>query len=312
MRYCGTLTRPSRGPIGATAVPTAADDDPHLWLEEVHGERARPHMSALHFAFGLGGFLAPILYTQFLRAEDPMRTTYWTLAALSLPSILLIFATRSPHHHLRAQAAATAPLPAASLALFMLFFFLEVGAEASVMGWYFSYAAARGVSEHTAGLMNSGFWAAFTFGRLATIWLSVRFHAISVILFHVVFALVVAATMLVAPASPWMLWAGAIGFGLAVAPIFPSTFGYAQRLLGLSAKLTGLFLVGSSAGGMFWPWLIGQFFQSYGPQVVMVAALIDLVGAFGAMLVLHEWHSKSPAEDTPVGEAMGEGQTEPL
>ena len=140
-------------------------------IVQVHGERARPHMSALHFAFGLGGFLAPILYTQFLRAEDPMRTTYWTLAALSLPSILLIFATRSPHHHLRAQAAATAPLPAASLALFMLFFFLEVGAEASVMGWYFSYAAARGVSEHTAGLMNSGFWAAFTFGRLATIWL---------------------------------------------------------------------------------------------------------------------------------------------
>jgi FHS family Na+ dependent glucose MFS transporter 1 len=281
-------------------------------IVQVHGERVRPHMSALHFAFGLGGFLAPILYTQFLGTSDPMRVTYWTLAAMTIPVSLLILGSHSPHHHLRAQAAVTAPPPAATLSLFLLFFFLEVGAEASVMGWYFSYAAARGVSTHTAGLMNSGFWAAFTLGRLATIWLSVRFNAISVVIVNVIFAAAIATAMLLAPASPWMLWTGAIGLGLAVAPIFPSTFGYAQRLLGLSGKLTAFFLVGASAGGMFWPWLIGQFFQSRGPQFVMLVALFDLVCALVVIMVLHEWHAKSPAEMTPVAEAICEGQTEPL
>ncbi|MDX2029822.1 MAG: MFS transporter [Blastocatellia bacterium] len=281
-------------------------------IVQVHGERVRPHMSALHFAFGLGGFLAPILYTQFLGTSDPMRVTYWTLAAMTIPVSLLILGSHSPHHHLRAQAAVAAPMPVATLSLFLLFFFLEVGAEASVMGWYFSYATARSVSTHTAGLMNSGFWAAFTLGRLATIWLSVRFNAISVIIANVIFAAAIATAMLLAPASPWMLWAGAIGFGLAVAPIFPSTFGYAQRLLGLSGKLTALFLVGASAGGMFWPWLIGQFFQSRGPQFVMLVALFDLVCALVVIMVLHEWHAKSPAETTPVAEAICEGQTEPL
>lgn len=281
-------------------------------IVQVHGERVRPHMSALHFAFGLGGFLAPILYTQFLGTDDPIRVTYWTLAAITIPASLLVLGSHSPHHHLRAQAAVTSPLPIATLALFLTFFFLEVGAEASIMGWYFSYAADRGISAHTAGLMNSGFWAAFTLGRLATIWLSVRFNAISVIIGQVIFAATIAVIMLLAPASSWILWAGAIGFGLAVAPIFPSTFGYAQRLLGLSGKLTGFFLVGASAGGMFWPWLIGQFIRSRGPQVVMVVALIDLAGALAAILVLHEWHAKSPAETTPVAEAICEGQTEPL
>ncbi|MFN0087795.1 MAG: MFS transporter [Blastocatellia bacterium] len=281
-------------------------------IVQVHGERVRPHMSALHFAFGLGGFLAPMLYTRFLGADNPMRVTYWALAAMSIPASLLILGSRSPHHHLRAHAAGAEPLPRGTLALFLIFFFLEVGAEASVMGWYFSYAAERGIAAHTAGLMNSGFWAAFTLGRLATIWLSVRFNAISVIIGHVIFAGVIAIIMLLAPASPWILWAGAIGFGLAVAPIFPSTFGYAQRLMGLSGKLTGFFLVGASAGGMFWPWLIGQFFQTRGPHVVMIIALLDLVGALIAVLVLHAWYAKSPAETVPVAEAIGEGQTEPL
>src|SRR5262245_59312103 len=32
-------------------------------IVQVHGERSRPFMSTLHFAFGLGGFLAPIFFT---------------------------------------------------------------------------------------------------------------------------------------------------------------------------------------------------------------------------------------------------------
>ncbi len=260
----------------------------------VHGERVRPFMSTLHFAFGLGGFLAPILFTQFLRFDNPVQITYWTLAALTIPTFALILFSRSPetHPHKHHEIAARLSLPL--LALFLLFFFLEVGAEASVMGWYFSFASASGITEHDAGWMNSAFWAAFTAGRLATIWLSIRFKAISVIIAHLIFAMGIAIAMFLLPGSKPLFWLGAIGFGLAVAPIFPSTFGYAQRMLGLSGKLTGFFLVGSSAGGMFWPWLIGQFFKGYGPKVMLAAVLFDVIGALGVILFLHRSHAHTP------------------
>jgi fucose permease len=277
-----------------------------------HKERVRPFMSTLHFAFGLGGFLAPILFTRFLGRADALQLTYWTLAAFSIPTGLALLFVKSPPVQSHAERQSAAALPPLTLGMFLLFFFLEVGAEASVMGWYFSYAAGRGAGEATAGLMSSGFWAAFTVGRLATVWLSVRARAVTVILAQLCFAIGLAVLLLVLPPSPALLWIGAIGFGLAVAPIFPSTFGYAQRLMGLSGKLTGYFLVGSSAGGMFWPWLIGQFFNSRGPQVMLYVTLFDLAGALAAIFILHEMNLRSAAEATTVAEAMQESQTEPL
>jgi fucose permease len=74
--------------------------------------------------------------------------------------------------------------------------------------------------------------------------------------------------------------------GLAIAPVFPNVFGLAERTLGLSGKNTGIFLVGSSAGGMFWPWLTGQFFKSHGPQVMAAVMALNFFGALATMALL--------------------------
>ncbi len=55
----------------------------------VHGDRVRPFISALHFAFGLGGLLAPLLVAQFIDQADGLKLTYWTLALLILPALVL-------------------------------------------------------------------------------------------------------------------------------------------------------------------------------------------------------------------------------
>jgi fucose permease len=252
----------------------------------VHGERVRPFISTLHFAFGLGGFLAPMLVASMVNRANSLHLTYWSLALVIIPVALLTFLAPSPalqgHHHLESKT----PLPATIITLFALFFFLEVGAEATVMGWYFSYAAERGMSLRTAAYMNSGFWAAFTLGRLAAIWMSVRFNAVTMIVTHLAITMVIALSLLIfLPTAP-ALWFGAIGLGAAVAPIFPSTFGLAQRILGLSGKVMGFFLVGSSAGSMFWPWLTGQFFKSQGPQIMVWVSLLNLLGALAILTIL--------------------------
>ncbi len=252
----------------------------------VHGDKVRPFMSTLHFAFGFGGFIAPMFVAMFAEHPNGLRWAYWSLALLGvLPGLLTMLSTsprpRAEHHEEIAAA-----IPATLVGLLILYFFLEVGAEASVMGWVFSYTVNRGISTHEAYKINSAFWAAFTFGRLATIWLSTRFAALPLILLFISLATLFAAALLILPSSSALIWTCVIGFGISIAPVFPSTFGFAQSKLHLSGKVTGLFLVGSSAGGMFWPRLIGQFFEPYGAPVMAWIVVGTLIGALTLILLI--------------------------
>jgi MFS transporter, FHS family, Na+ dependent glucose transporter 1 len=260
----------------------------------IHGDRVRPFISALHFAFGLGGLLAPLLVAQFIDRADGLRLTYWTFALLILPALVLTLLSHSPPLHSHNTKKTDQSPPALAVCLFALFSFLQIGAESSMMGWYFSYAADQGMSNKTAAQMNSAFWGAFSLGRLATIWLTIRFNAVSIVISNLCFTMIIALGLLALPTSPFILWTGAIGLGLFISPIFPNTFGFAQRVIGLSGKATGWLLTGSAAGSMFWPWLIGQFFKSQGPQVLMWTELMTLLGALATIAILilryHERH----------------------
>src|SRR5215470_7569959 len=252
----------------------------------VHGERVRPFISVLHFAFGVGGYLAPLLVAQFERRADGLQLTYWLLAAATVPVALITFLSPSPSLRKHRSLDSMAGAPALMIALFAVFAFMQIGAEATAMGWYFSYGVGRGMDRQAAAYLNSGFWAAFTVGRLATIWMSVRFNAASLIVTSLSIALLFALGLLVFTPAPFVLWFGAIGLGLAIAPAFPNAFGLAERMLGLSGKITGFLLVGSSVGSMFWPWLTGQFFKSNGPQVMALVVALNLFGALATVALL--------------------------
>jgi len=83
---------------------------------------------------------------------------------------------------------------------------------------------------------------------------------------------------------------GTIGAGISVASIFPVTLALAQRRVAITASVTGWFFAGAGAGGMFLPWLIGQLFESVGPQVAMYGMVVDILVALAvlALLVRHE------------------------
>jgi MFS transporter, FHS family, Na+ dependent glucose transporter 1 len=252
----------------------------------VHGDRVRPFISLLHCAFGVGGYLTPLLFAQLESRADGLQLTYWLLAAATVPVALFTFLSPSPVLRERQSVASRAGAPALMIALFVVFAFMQIGAEATIMGWYFSYADESGMDRRMAAYVNSGFWAAFTGGRMATIWLSARFNAVPLIVSGLSITMLIAVALLVLPPTPFVLWFGAIGFGLAIAPIFPNAFGLAESMVGLSGKITGLILVGSAAGGMFWPRLTGQFFESIGPQVMAMVVALDLLGALGILALL--------------------------
>jgi FHS family Na+ dependent glucose MFS transporter 1 len=166
-------------------------------------------------------------------------------------------------------------------------FFLFVGAEISFGGWVHTYSTTLGLAdETTASYLTSAFWGALTAGRLLGIPIAARARAETILIVDLVICVGSVVLILLVPGSSVVLWIGAMALGLGMASIFPTMIVLAESRMTVTGAVTGWFLVGSSAGGMTVPWLIGQLFESTGPRVTMLAILVDLVIAIFLWWVL--------------------------
>jgi FHS family Na+ dependent glucose MFS transporter 1 len=239
-------------------------------------------MNALHFAFGLGAFLAPVVIAQLGVRSDDLRWAYWTLAALMLPPAVWLWRLPSPERKNGDGDGSRGRSSISLLVLFVAFFMLYVSAEVSFGGWAFTYSVQMGLAdEAAAAYLTSAFWGALTVGRLLAIPIAARVRPVWMLLGDLVGAIVSVAAILAWPASQLALWIGALGLGLSLASIFPTLMSLAERRMAVTGRVTGWFLVGSSVGGMTLPWVIGQLFEPAGPRVAIVAIGVVLVAALG-------------------------------
>jgi FHS family Na+ dependent glucose MFS transporter 1 len=266
-----------------------------VWL---HGRRVGPFMNGLHLFFGIGSFLAPVIVAQALSRTGDISWAYWALALLVLPAAAWLAPLASPGGQRDAagegEDATTAARSRARnhrrvlVVLIALFLLLYVGAEAGFGGWIYSYAVALNLAgEATAAYLTSGFWGAFTVGRLVGIPVAARFRPQAILFADLLGCLVSAGVLLVGSGSLAATWVGTLGLGFAMASIFPTVISLAGREIDLTGQITGWFLVGSSLGAMSLPGLMGQLFEVLGPGSIIVAMLIDLavaVAVFAALM----------------------------
>ena len=249
----------------------------NVLLVWVHGALVGPYMNALHFFFGVGAFVSPIIIAQIAQRGGDLDWAYWALALLMIPAAVWFLPLKSPTVHREPEETSGGRSKLALLALLVLFFFLYVGAEVSFGGWVFTYSTELGLADETAAAyLTSAFWGALTLARLLAIPIAIRFRPSAILLGDLVICLLSVAVVLVWPHSPAALWVASLGLGLGLASIFPTLMSLAERRMTVTGKVTGWFLIGSSAGGMFLPWLIGQLFEPVGPRVTMIAIGIDL------------------------------------
>jgi FHS family Na+ dependent glucose MFS transporter 1 len=265
-----------------------------VWL---HGSRVGPYMNLLHFFFGFGAFVSPLIVAQTLIWTGGIRWTYWILALLLVPITLWVARQPSPAaRHERTDtpdgepAVVTTPGREALLvSLIALLLALYVGAEVAFGGWIYSYALAQGLgSMASAAYLTSAFWGGLMVGRLLTIPLAARVRPRWIILGDLLGCILSVAVILAWPGSLAALWVGTLGLGLSMASVFPAAITLAERRVRITGAVTAWFLVGASLGGMLLPWLIGQLFESVGPQVTMSVILTDLIlalGVFGALML---------------------------
>jgi FHS family Na+ dependent glucose MFS transporter 1 len=249
-----------------------------LW---VHGKSAGPYINGLHFFFGLGTFIAPLVMAGILSLTGGIQWAFWTFALLSLPLVFWLW--RLPELHVQSDTGGNrrASIPFIPIALLVLAFLLYVGAEVGFGNWLYTYAFTLGLGTTiTSAYLTSAFWGTFTLGRLLGVWASARTRATTTLLVDLLGCASCLVVILIWPDSVPALWVGTIGLGIFMASVFPTMLVLAGERMRVTGAVTGWFLVGGGAGGMILPWVIGQAFVEYGavtmPALVLATITINL------------------------------------
>ena len=264
-----------------------------VWL---HGRGVGPYMNGLHFFFGVGSFIGPLIAAAALAMAGDATRAYWVLALLLLPLVVWIVRVPSPSAGDDSDDALRSPDASARrgtgsrdgvVLLIALLLLLYVGAEVAFGGWIYTYAEALGLATSTsAATLTSAFWGALTLGRLAGIPIAARYRPPTILLVDLVGCLLSVGLILAWPSSRTVLWAGTIALGATMASIFPAAITLAGNRVRITGRITAWFLIGSSLGSMTVPWLIGQLFEPIGPHVTMWAILATLAADLAVLVVL--------------------------
>jgi FHS family Na+ dependent glucose MFS transporter 1 len=269
------------------AVQGTLDVGCNTLLTWIHGEKVGPFMNGLHFFFGAGAFLAPLIFARVVLAANDIRWAYWFFSLLALPVASWFWFLPSPQIRTKTPEEASGRSINGLFLLIVLFFLVYVGLEVGFGNWIYTFSIRLHLaSEAEAAYLTSAFWGAFTVGRLLGIGISSRLRPQTILLTDLAGSLAAFAILLLWPASPLALWAGTIMLGLSIASIFATAMAFAGQRLRLTGGLIGWILVGGGIGGMFFPWLIGQLFERISPHITMPILLASTLIEFGLLLTL--------------------------
>jgi FHS family Na+ dependent glucose MFS transporter 1 len=248
-----------------------------------HREKVGPFMNGLHFFFGLGAFLSPLLVAQVIGIPGGYRWAYWILACLACLAGLRMLTLKNSPRPIHAQEEVgvpvrRGPVPYGLVISAMLFLFFYVGAEITFGGWVYTYAITLNLASAAgAAYLTSAFWLAFTIGRLLSIPAATRFRPQQVIPTALLGCLAILAVEILFPNSSLLLWVMAFGLGFCMAPIWPTGFTLAGQSMNLTGRLAGIILLGDSFGGMVLPSVVGGVIESAGAHAMVLLIFCSLV-----------------------------------
>jgi FHS family Na+ dependent glucose MFS transporter 1 len=245
----------------------------------VHHDRVGPFMNGLHFFFGIGAFISPIVIAQVVLSTNDFRWAYWLLAMLVVP--VAVWFTRLPSPSIEHETRRAENIKTNSLLLVLIaaLLFIYVGVETGYGNWIFTYATRLQLADATAAaLLTSTFWGSFTLGRLLGVPISTRIKPGTILLVDLIGCTASVIGVVFYPESQIILWTSTIFAGLFMASIFPTALALAGQYMTITAQVTGWFLIGAGLGAMLFPWLVGQLIEPFGTEIMTRIVLASLVG----------------------------------
>lgn len=270
-------------------------------LFRIQSIKIGPVMNGLHFFYGLGSFLAPLILAGSLQIQDSIQWGYWGLGLFSILVLGQVFQLSEPtisdSGDVKSEESPgeDSSNQAALVWIIALFFFAFVGVEIGYGDWLYTYTIKSLLAaEEGAILLVSVYWGAFTVGRLISIPLAAKIKSITLLLGDLIGAFLGLGLVLIFPTSSAALWCGTIILGISLASIFPTALTFAESIMPMTSKTTSIFFISGSVGTMVVPWVIGRYVEEVGPIFIIRVLFIILVFA-GIMFGILPKYTKTPA-----------------
>ena len=243
--------------------------------------------------------IAPFLLGQILPKTGDILWVYWSFSIVCIPIAIWLWLLPDPPKQAHSEEKISTPFPLVPVSLVVVLFLFYVGLELGFGNWIYTYTVTLGLGTITsAANLNGFFWGSFTLGRLLGVWVSTRLRSKTILFMDIFGCAISIAVIMLWKESSTALWIGTIGLGLSMASIFPTFIIIAGERMQLTGAITGWFLVGSGAGGMLLPWLLGQIFARTGAEAMTTVLLTTLVSLFLVLLVFI--NTKAPPLPEPV------------
>lgn len=257
-------------------------------VSDLYVENRAGMLNLLGAFFGFGGLFIPFLAAVILGVVGPVQLL-WMAAALSAICSLAYAVLRFPASRARSSFSPLGVLRAArhpGVLLLAAMLFFQSGNESSIGGWTSTYLGASGASPRLATWVLAGYWAALVAGRgiSGTLLRSVRKP---VIVFASAIGSIAGALVFVLSSSVPLMAASAALLGLSYAAIYPTTLAIAadRNPQDTGTLFSLLFSVGL-AGGMAFPWALGQVSQAWGIRIGMTLPLVGAIAITVLILVI--------------------------
>lgn len=248
-------------------------------------DRSGPIISALHFCFGVGAMVVPLLVMLAISQGVSVLWAFWMVAAYLTVIGILLAPQGSPISPADDDSEHVEKVYDKWVFFGLVFLFgLYVGMEITFAGWITTYGVLSGLASGDAAFLVSIFWFSLSGGRLLAI--PILRQGYHTALFYG--CLTLGAVMMLAlytDALPLTLMT--LLFGLAMSAIFPTLFTLGNALVTLNGRRTGLIFLGIGLGAMAAPTVAGSLIDFFGTTALPLLILVILaVKAIGLALIL--------------------------
>lgn len=233
----------------------------NVLLIRLYRSNPAPYLNIMHFFFGIGAIVSPILVGLNLEYYNSLTYSFIFFGALAVPAIIiLLFIPIKPT--VANKITVNKPRSANKfkiLGVIHLFFVLYVLVEAGYSVWIFPFLSEENLlSPGQSGLFTSVFWFSFTFFRLTGVLFSIYINPIKLMICHAFLGLFALPIMISAGDQIWILWLGNVIMGAGLSVFFPCMLSYCETGFKIPAKDLSHFFVSATIGAMIGSWFVGQ------------------------------------------------------
>lgn len=229
-----------------------------------------PYLNILHFCFGVGSLIPPLIIANLINLNNSVKIIYWTIPMLFLPSIIGLLLLPSPKiQNANSGSSIKQDNRLSWLIIIVMILFLYVGVEISYGNWIYTYSLNTDLATSVgAAYLTSVYWGSFTFGRLLGIFLSRKVESKIILYLNLIGSSISLLLLILFPETKVILWIATISLGLFMASTFPTLLIIAERQLNISGALTGLMMTGAGLGGVVFPFLLSILYNKKVPVIV--------------------------------------------